>query len=421
VAALAVFLAYNTTTARFLWITPDVERRIDGPQLVGTENATFGAGTTTGGEFVPRVADLEALGAGKRRGNGVYEQLYPEFGWIGGRVRPIEGRMRVADLAAGPYWTEARVIADEPGALGFRTIAFPGWRAYVDGREVQPRLAPRDAALEVSPGFIVVPVPAGEHRVQIAFGPTRLRSATAAASIVALGWLAWWLTAPYRRRTTGARSSAITAAALAPVVLLAGAWVHDVVRPALGPPAAPAPRDRRLIADVAELARGGGAQISSPSGQSLGPFVDVRRLAVNGHERRWLYMHPPASVAVTLVLPERAAFQAGLALDPGSWHADGADGVTFSLDVRPEGDASVRVFEEHVNPRARGEDRAWLDRWIDLSAFGGKRVTLTLRTDSVRTPDYDWAGWAAPVIIVQGEARRPGGGPPGPLPTPRAN
>src|SRR5262249_11901784 len=152
-----------------------------------------------------------------------------------------------------------------------------------------------------------------------------------------------------------------------------------------------------------------------------GQFVNLQRLAINGRERRWLYMHPPSSVSTTLVLPERAAFQAGLGLDPRTWDSDGADGVRFIVEVTPVGGVPVRVRDEHVNPRARGEDRAWLDRWVDLSAFGGRRVTLTLRTDPQQTPDFDWAGWADPVVVVQGDGRRAGGGPPEPLPTPRSS
>jgi hypothetical protein len=132
-------------------------------------------------------------------------------------------------------------------------------------------------------------------------------------------------------------------------------------------------------------------------------------------------MHPPASLSASISLPHRAAFQTGLALDPRTWHMDGADGVRYIVEVTTAGGEAQRVLDEHVNPRARGEHRAWLDRWVDLSAFGGQRVTLTLRTEAARTPDFDWAGWADPVVIVQRDARRPGGGPPAPLPTPRAS
>ncbi len=446
---LAVLLALNTTTARPLWIDPHVERRVGGPQLVGTENTLFGAGTTTGGEFVPRAANLEAFGPGQRRGNGVYERLYPEFGWLAGRTWVLAGQLQVTSLASGPTWTDVQVEAQTPATLAFRTIAFPGWRAYLDGRAVQPGLAPRNEALGVSPGFLTVDVPAGRHEVQIAFGPTRLRSAAGLISLLALAGMGWWLAGaaarvggrpgrsplvPKESRPSSSPAAARLGVVAGPaaagpalmaalVAFAAAAWAHDAIRPALGPPVQPRPADNRLVADVAALVAQGSSlvAISSPSGPALGPFVNVQRLAIGGRERRWLYMHPPSSVSVTLTLPPRAAFQAGLGLDPRTWTADGADGVIFALDVTVEGATPQRVFEEHVNPRARGEDRAWLDRWIDLSAFGGRRVTLTLRTDPAQTPDFDWAGWAEPAIVVQGDARRPGGGPPGPLPTPRSS
>jgi hypothetical protein len=132
-------------------------------------------------------------------------------------------------------------------------------------------------------------------------------------------------------------------------------------------------------------------------------------------------MHPPASLTLTVDLPQRAALQTGLALDPAAWDAPEGDGVRFVLEVAPLGGQTLQVFDEYVNPRASEEQRRWLDRWIDLSAFGGQRVSLTLRTDGGATPFNDWAGWAEPVVIVQRDARRPGGGPPGPLPTPRAS
>ena len=413
--ALVALLALNTTTARPLWLSDRVERRAGGPQLVGTENALFGAGTTTGGEFVPRAADLRDV-HGRRRGNGVYEALYPEFGWIAGRVWVLDGTMQVTGVAGGPTWTQARIAAATPGTIAFRTIAFPGWRAYLDGRPVPWSTAPRDQETGVSPGFITVAVPAGEHEVQIAFGPTALRSAAAGVSVAALAWFGWWLA---RAGRPGGRRWRM-AVALAPAACFAATGLHDVVRPALGAPVQPSPSQERIVADLAALVAGGEAQISSPTGAGLGPFVNLQRLSLGGRERRWLYMHPPSAVSVSLLLPERAAFQVGLALDPRTWEADGADGVRFILEATPAGGRTTRVFEEEVNPRARQEQRTWLDRWVDLSALSGQRVTLTLRTEPGQSAAYDWAGWADPVVFVQRDARRPGGGPPGPVPTPRA-
>ena len=416
--ALAALLALNTTTARALWIDPATEHQAGGSQLTATENTLFGAGTTTGGEFVPRTVDLQGYDE-RRYGNGLYERLYPEFGWLAGRVLPLDGRMQVTSLTAATTWTNVRVEAETAGTLAFRTLAFPGWRAYLDGKEIQPNAVPRDPLLGIAPGFLVVQIPPGTHQVQIAFGPTRVRTVSAAVSVAALASGGWWLVAG--KGLKGAQ----LAIALLPAALLALSCTHDAVRPVLAPPARSSAGDERLVLDLLTAAGSGRGTLSSPSGTALGPFLDVQRMRLGNRERAWLYMHPPASAAFELELPPRAALQAGMGMDPRMWDAPLGDGVRFVAEVTRLSGAGagemIRVLDEPVNPRASGDDRRWLDRWVDLSAFGGQHVRLTLRTENLGTSDNDWAGWADPMIFVQGDARRPGGGPPIPVSTPRAS
>ena len=124
-----------------------------------------------------------------------------------------------------------------------------------------------------------------------------------------------------------------------------------------------------------------------------------------GEQRRWLYMHPPAAAAVRLRVPPRAYFQAGLALDPNAWGPgpDGGtpavgDGVRFVLEA--EGPAGRQVLlERHLNPRARGEERGWVDVWVDLDHLAGQEVRLVLRTEAGADPHFDWAGWANPQVV----------------------
>jgi hypothetical protein len=282
---------------------------------------------------------------------------------------------------------------------------------------VAPATAPRDPLTGIAPGFLAVEVPPGEHRVQIAFGPTRVRTLAAAVSVAALAAAGWWLWPRLRGR------HAIPALAFASLFALA--CTHDAVRPILHAPARPGADDARLAYDLIELAKSGRAQLSSPAGAQLGPFLDARRVTIAGRERAWLYMHSPSSASFELQLPERAAFQAGLGIDPDAWNSPTGDGVRFVAEVTlldaPEADRTIRVLDQPLNPRAFAGERTWHDRWVDLSAFGGRRVRLTLRTEAGATTDFDWAGWADPAIILQRDARRSGGGPPLPLPTPRSS
>ena len=115
-------------------------------------------------------------------------------------------------------------------------------------------------------------------------------------------------------------------------------------------------------------------------------------------------MHPPSSVSVSLRVPPHAYFQSGLALDPQTWSMPAGDGVRFIAEAdTPSG--HVRLLDQHVNPRARGEERRWLDVWVSLESLAGQPVRLTLRTDLADDPSYDWAGWANPQIVLWPELR----------------
>jgi hypothetical protein len=125
----------------------------------------------------------------------------------------------------------------------------------------------------------------------------------------------------------------------------------------------------------------------------------VRYVRVDGEDRRWLYMHPPGEAAVQLRVPGHALFQAGLALDPQAWFTDFGDGVRFIVEVEaPSG--RYTLLDRHVNPRARSEERRWIDTWVSLEAFAGQDVRLILRTDAAQDVAYDWAGWANPQVVV---------------------
>jgi hypothetical protein len=73
----------------------------------------------------------------------------------------------------------ARIRADGPVRLRFYTHYFPGWRATVDGQPVEVQPDPPNGLI----GLDLLP---GEHQVQVQFGATPVRRASAAVSIVGL-------------------------------------------------------------------------------------------------------------------------------------------------------------------------------------------------------------------------------------------
>jgi len=95
---------------------------------------------------------------------------------------------QVIPTAAGPNVLEATVDSPKPWNLSLHAFWIPGWSATVDGW-------PAPAGPTEAIGLAGVEVPAGEHQVRLAFGPTPLRRAAAWISLLALlGWLviAWW-------------------------------------------------------------------------------------------------------------------------------------------------------------------------------------------------------------------------------------
>jgi hypothetical protein len=398
VAALAV----AGTAGREVPIAPGGKRGAGVEAAVARQRAQPGTTASTD-EFLPRTADFETWHEGEARGFWLYERLFPEASWIGGRTQIWEGEAAVHEVSGGGLWTAARVTAGGEGAaVAFHQLAFPGWRATIDGRPVPAGVVPDLPAQAMRPGFLVVRVPPGAHEVAVRFGPDGLATGAAAlslATLVALGGAAGVVYGG-RRRALGA--VLLTAALLA----AAGTWLVPRRLSRLTSPA-----KAEVVVGIADAALAGRAELRSPSGAALGRdgFLDVRPLTVQPADRpqrdagprtrRWLFAHAPAEVAVELVVPRGALFQTSLALDPAAWEGPLGDGVRFVVGVTPVGGAESLVLDATVHPRGRGEQRRWLDVAADLRPWAGQRVRLSLRTEPRQDPSFDWSGWAEPVVV----------------------
>lgn len=82
-------------------------------------------------------------------------------------------------LSEGDVGIAMRIETVAPGMLILHDTYYPGWKAYVDGRETE--ILPANAA------FRAVAVPAGRHKVRFAYEPASLRAGVVISSI---GWLA---------------------------------------------------------------------------------------------------------------------------------------------------------------------------------------------------------------------------------------
>ena len=128
-------------------------------------------------------------------------------------------------------------------------------------------------------------------------------------------------------------------------------------------------------------------------------------LAVGEDHVESIWSEPPAAL-VYHHIPLPAApvrFHGRIAIHPQVWALGGTDGAEFDLEVRPVGQsgaaaASRRVWSAFLDPLHRPEQRAWVPVDVDLSAFAGQTVDLTLRNGAgPANNDYgDWCIWGDP-------------------------
>ena len=130
---------------------------------------------------------------------------------------------RLIPTAARPNMLEATVNSPDPWHLSLHAFWIPGWSATVDGQPVKTE--PTDAL-----GVAGIALPAGEHRVHLAFGPTRLRRVVTWISLLVL---AGWLVIAWRRHWRLA--AGVTIALLIIVGLVGGQALRAPAAPALQP------------------------------------------------------------------------------------------------------------------------------------------------------------------------------------------
>lgn len=175
------YLAYRDHLGPATWI-PRAAMNIDDPQWADTHQAGIHAFIDRG--FTPAVARQESAAH------------------IGRWSAEGEGQIREVSLS------DTAIALDLESAHGLRvtvhTPYFPGWRAWVDGRE--SGIAPVEPE-----GFPVVEVPAGAHRLEVRFTNTRLRATANAISASAALVFVVFLAVPGRRPSVACQPRGVAA------------------------------------------------------------------------------------------------------------------------------------------------------------------------------------------------------------------
>lgn len=146
--------------------------------IIGWERRNLAYGTTSTGDFLPTQAALAPVHPA--------DTLLASYSDSG----PVDkiNRATIPDGASveivehGPLRDRFDVSTPEKFVMRLYTFHFPGWRAYVDGEEVEIEVAGPE-------GFITFWVPEGEHRVLVRFEETPVRKIGWAISALAAGGL----------------------------------------------------------------------------------------------------------------------------------------------------------------------------------------------------------------------------------------
>jgi hypothetical protein len=379
--------------------------RPDGRMVFARETDRYAGGTTSTGEFLPRTVKISDLTPGVHRGLSVFTDAIPEASWHAGLVRISSGDAEFTAINHARNRIIAEVDATTASTVAFHQFLFPGWRGTIDGVPTLVASTPYDESIHAALGYMVVAVPPGHHRVEVAFGatPPRVIGTTVSLLTLTLGVFAvarrWhrhragWADSlkPHRARMVVAGSTVV---ALGAIALLA--WGEH-----------PRPATTALVARIIPEVAQHRVVSRTPTGVGAGPmppFLEIRRPTIAGDTRPLLFMHPPSEVTVRLEVPPNAYLQAGLACLTETWDTDYGDGVRFRAEV--SGPSGTRtVLDRRVNPRARRGDRRWIDVWADLGSTANETMQISLRTDPAEDLSYDWCGWANPQVVTWASPR----------------
>lgn len=129
------------------------------------------------------------------------EKDFAERAWLavpGPRAEYGNGSGRVTTSRRGPD-LEMDVAMENDGYVVVSETAWPGWRAYLDGRRVRP--------LGANHAFLAVFVPAGHHRVRLTYLPQAFVVGRAISAATLLGFAVFFTAGAMARRRRSASMS----------------------------------------------------------------------------------------------------------------------------------------------------------------------------------------------------------------------
>jgi len=134
------------------------------------------------------------------------------------------------------------------------------------------------------------------------------------------------------------------------------------------------------------------------------------------HALRFVYVPPDGPARATLgyethevvvgtqapwpvTVPPNAVFEVWLGMDERAWRVCNTDGVRFTVTVDAASVQRTVLVDRVLNPCRVLEDRKWVPVQVELVAYEGEEVNLTLAVDGLGTAAGDYAYWGNPMVF----------------------
>lgn len=137
---------------------------------------------------------------------------------------------------------------------------------------------------------------------------------------------------------------------------------------------------------------------------SLFPPATTTELRIKNDS--YLVLDPESTLSWPIRVPVgNSSLTTGFALSPKTWLCKCAflDGASFEIRVKSLADdnaAEQTVFQQYIDPVHVASDRRWFSVEVDLSAWSGQRVQISLVKTGSPEDDLDLAYWGVPAITA---------------------
>lgn len=124
--------------------------------------------------------------------------------------------------------------------------------------------------------------------------------------------------------------------------------------------------------------------------------VAVQPMTLNRDSRMAVFQHPPATVTFESIrLGSKPSLSLACGIKQFCWDRI-ATHILFEIRIREATGTEQTIFSFKLDPKRDSSHRKWMEHTVDLNAFAGKSVTLTLCTSVPRKApaSYCWSGWA---------------------------